>query len=216
MTIKERILDCLQIHPEGLDDDQLSEILGLSQRQTANSNCRQLALEGYIRRERVDGIIHNFWLGVPFQPNQNTNNQVGEMSVEEYHLQWYWEGNVQKTVVNYLLTANYSIIQNVNILNHERGIDVIAEKEGKEIWITVKGYPRPKLTTNPRLQAAHWFASAIYDIIKYREKDNSVRLVFALPDFDRYRNISKDISWFKKASGFTFYWILNSGEVEVD
>ncbi|PKN99562.1 MAG: hypothetical protein CVU42_07565 [Chloroflexi bacterium HGW-Chloroflexi-4] len=218
MTIRERIIDCLQSHPEGLNDDQLTELLNLSRRQTANSYCRRLEVEGHIRRDIVDGIINNFLMDIPVeihqQHNITENENIDEMSVEEYQLQWYWEGNVQATLVKYLKSLNYNIVQEVDTRTHQRGVDVITEKGGQEMWITVKGYPRPKRRTNPRLQAAHWFASALYDIIKYREKDNSVQLAFALPDFERYRNISKGISWFKKASGFTYFWVNNNGMVD--
>jgi hypothetical protein len=214
MKTKDKIALYLQDHPEGVNDSDLTNALGIANHAHTNSKCHQLVSEGYVARREKNGTLHNFWLGVPYQLMPEINVTDREMSVEEYRKQWYWEGNVQSTLVNYLKSKGYHVAQEANTQTHQRGIDIIAMKNEQALWITVKGYPRPKITTNPRLQAVHWFSSALYDIIKYREKDNSVQLAFALPDFDRYRNISKDVSWFKKASNFVFYWIKDDGVIE--
>lgn len=61
MTIKESIISFLQNHPDGADDDELANVLGLSARQQANSRCRQLEKEGLVVRRLVNGKIRNFW-----------------------------------------------------------------------------------------------------------------------------------------------------------
>ena len=53
MTIQDRILDYLQKHPEGVDDDALTIALSLAQRQQANQRCRRLEQFGFITRRRV-------------------------------------------------------------------------------------------------------------------------------------------------------------------
>jgi hypothetical protein len=60
MTIAQRILELLQHQPQGLDDDQIAEVLSLKARQKANSRCRQLEKEGYVTRRSVNGKIRNF------------------------------------------------------------------------------------------------------------------------------------------------------------
>jgi len=49
MTIRNRIIDHLKNHPEGIDDDDLAFNLGLKSRQQANTRCRQLEKEGFVK-----------------------------------------------------------------------------------------------------------------------------------------------------------------------
>jgi len=213
MTIKERILNYLQSHPEGVGDGELTRVLEIRNHASTNSKCRELEREGYIKRDKSYYPLKNFWLGKPYDPKKKEiSNQ--ELPVEEYHETWYWEKNVQDTVVDFLKLNGYEIISEANTKTHERGIDIIAKKDGVDLWISVKGYPRMKTTTNPRLQCVHWFSSALYDMIKYRERNNEVKLAIALPDFERYRNLAKEISWFKADAKFTFFWVQQDHKIE--
>jgi hypothetical protein len=65
MTNKEEIFDLIQKHPEGLDDDDISNMTGIEPRQQVQQLCNQLASVKRIRRESVDKAgkrrkIHNF------------------------------------------------------------------------------------------------------------------------------------------------------------
>ena len=65
MTNKEEIFDLLQQHPEGLDDDDITEMTGIQSRQQVQQLCNQLASSKRIRRESVEKTgkrrkIHNF------------------------------------------------------------------------------------------------------------------------------------------------------------
>ena len=64
-TNKEQIFDLIQCHPEGLDDDDISELSGVRPRQQVQQLCNQLAAVDRIRRESVSKAgkrrkIHNF------------------------------------------------------------------------------------------------------------------------------------------------------------
>ena len=64
-TNKEQIYELIQRHPEGLDDDDISELSGIGPRQQVQQLCTQLALSERIRRESVSKAgkrrkIHNF------------------------------------------------------------------------------------------------------------------------------------------------------------
>jgi len=50
MTHADRILGALSRYPQGLDDDELSTLLGITPRQAVNQVCRRLAAAGVIRR----------------------------------------------------------------------------------------------------------------------------------------------------------------------
>ena len=65
MTNKEEVFDLIQGHPEGLDDDDISEMTGIRPRQQIQQLCNQLAATKRIRRESVEKTgkrrkIHNF------------------------------------------------------------------------------------------------------------------------------------------------------------
>jgi hypothetical protein len=129
---------------------------------------------------------------------------------------WFWEGNVQSRVVIYLATLSYCIRSVADTASHQQGIDIVAEKNEKNLWVTVKGYPRGTEKTNPSIQATHWFTHAVFDIVQYRERDKYVSLAIALPDYPRYHTLAQRITWFKLAANFIYYWVKQSGEVSTE
>lgn len=214
MTNKQRIISYLQNHPEGIDDDKLAKVLDLSTRQQANMRCRELEKEGLVIRQPINGKIHNFWVG----------NNIQSLLLVESHLEtkpakfeyWFWEGNVQTKVVEYLRAQGYQNISEVDTASHQRGIDIKAEQSGISLWVTVKGYPIGTKKTNPSVQAAHWFKHAIFNIVQYRERDKEVLLAVALPDKTRYQDLAKKITWFKPIAKFSYFWVRENGEVSVE
>jgi hypothetical protein len=58
--------------------------------------------------------------------------------------------------------------------------------------------------------------NGIFDIIKYREKNKNLELAFATPDFPRYRNLAENITWFKSAAKFSYFWVKEDGSVRVE
>ena len=65
MTNREEVFGLIQGHPEGLDDDDISELTGIKPRQQIQQLCNQLAASNRIRRESVEKTgkrrkIHNF------------------------------------------------------------------------------------------------------------------------------------------------------------
>lgn len=206
MTIRERIIDYLQRHPEGVDDDLLTKALSLRQRQIANQYCRRLAGEELVERRPVRGKIHNFWVGNP--------GPGGKPPQPEPVIQtWYWEGNVQAFVVQYLSAQNYRIRSVANTARHERGKDIVAERDGHQVWISAKGYPEDTQKTRASTQAGHWFKDVVFDMLIYREEDKSAELGIALPDFPRYRDLAAKIAWLKPVAGFVYYWVQENGSV---
>ena len=222
-TNRDRILGYLQEQPEGADDDELAVALGFSQRQTANSICRQLEKEGHIIRvKRPSEKIINFWKdGSPVEPDTASKRKeqlvtkVPREQVEgsDPHEDWYWEGNVQSKVVKFLAEKRYSIIRVANTKDREKGKDIIAKSGPNVLWVTVKGYPRPTEKTPAAVQAGHWFSSAMFDIICWHGENPDVELVLALPDFKRYRDLADRVAWLRSVARFSFFWVQQSGEI---
>lgn len=211
MTIRDRIILLLQEHPEGMDDDALTVALHLKQRQQANMRCRLLAQERLIIRRRVQGKLCNFWNG----DNQTSSGDISSnpdmpIIASSSAEAWYWEGNVQAAVVQYLMTQGWEIHFAANTISRERGIDIRALRDEASLWITVKGYPRGTTKTRPSTQAGHWFKVAVFDIISYRGQSETVTLGIALPDFPRYRSLAQKIGWFQSVAGFSY--LLGAGK----
>jgi hypothetical protein len=217
MTTKQQIIVFLQNHPEGADDDELATTLGLSYRQQANMRCRELEKDGLVIRRQVDGKIRNFWAGKEVETRiaATAIQQVSQHNLSKYE-HWFWEGNVQSQVISHLAAKDYEIRSVADTASHQRGIDIVAEKNSKPIWVSVKGYPQGTTKTNPSVQAAHWFKQAIFDIIAYREQDRNVVLAVALPDYPRYRSMANKITWLKPVADFYYFWVKESGEVIVE
>lgn len=127
---------------------------------------------------------------------------------------WYWEGNVQSKVVDYLVQNNYTIRSVADTAARTPGVDVIAlSYGGKEIWISVKGYP----DKSSNVQARHWFSGAIFDLILYHGEKPEVDLAIALPDgFTTYSNLLPRIKWLKEALPFKVYWVCENGRVRLE
>jgi len=222
MTIRDRIIDYLKNHPEGIDDDDLAFSLGLKSRQQANTRCRQLENEGLVKRVVVNGKLNNFW-AENFYPRTATEMQVKVVSPQAKKKTqptetpkssyWFWEGNVQSKVINFLVSQKYQIRSVADTASHQIGIDIMAEKDGKKLWVSVKGYPRGTEKTNASTQSRHWFIHAIFDIIEYRERDKEAFLAVAFPDFPSYRNLAKKITWLKSAAKFVYIWVKEDGSV---
>lgn len=215
MTIRERIIDYLSRHPEGVDDDELTKVLDLKYRQQANQRCRELESEGLVKRRLRHGKIHNFWVGgdkviIPKKRGESTLLTSPSKNDKE---NWFWEGNVQSVVVHYLASKGYSIRSVADTAKKQPGKDIIAEKDGKLLWVTVKGYPKGTKKTRPTTQASHWFKQAMFDIIEYRGESQEVELALALPDFSRYRTLVERIKWFESAADFKYIWIQENGRV---
>lgn len=191
MTIRQRVITFLQNHPYGIDDDELAKTLNLSARQQANIRCRELEKEGLVIRRAVNGKIQNFWAGKDIPPAEPIV-QAHENILSKFNY-WFREGHVQSRAVDYLEKQHYKIVSTADTASHQTGIDIIAEQNGVQLWVTVKGYPVGTAKTNPSVQAGHWFKQAIFDIIQYRERDKEVALAVALPDYPRYlKNGKKD------------------------
>ena len=185
MTIKQRIAEYLSRHTEGVDDDELAKALNLKQRQQANSRCRELESEGLVARRLVDGKIHNFWIGGNQLVAQQKSEKKGKESIssEKGDDNWFWEGNIQSSIIKYLTTQGYQIRSVADTARRQPGKDITAEKYGKTLWISVKGYPKGTSRTHPSTQASHWFKQIIFDIIEYRGESKEAELVvgFGLP-----------------------------------
>lgn len=222
MTVRDRIVGHLRAHPEGVDDDTLTEALGLRRRQHANQECRKLESAGLVERRRVDGKTRNF-----LQDRGDRSNPASELaqrvpvrssngSQQNAGKSWDWEGNVQSAVVSFLVSNGFTIRRVADTLTREHGKDIVAvSPSGQQLWVSAKGRPGGTPRTSPYLMARHYFESAVHDLLCWREEDNSVSLALGLPDFVTYQSSAKKITGQLLELKATILWVSENGTVEV-
>lgn len=189
--------------------------------QQANISCRALAQEGLVSRRQVLGKIHNLWIGQEATialPSQPVSQMTANPHLPPHYKSdnWFWEGNVQDQVVRYLQAHKWAIRSCADTASHQRGKDIIAKRNGSELWVPVKGYPTGTKRTHATVQAGHWFKGAVFDIIRYRGENERALLGIALPDFPRYHRLAETIRWLEPVASFVYYWVQPTGEITHD
>ncbi len=84
MTNIQKVLELIQANPEGLDDDEITGRLGISQRQQVYQICIKLERDGLIKRDSVQKAgkrkkIHNFPVNAELEA-VNRSSQSGKIA----------------------------------------------------------------------------------------------------------------------------------------
>ncbi|MBL7487880.1 hypothetical protein I6A60_18975 [Frankia sp. AgB1.9] len=137
--------------------------------------------------------------------------------------EWHTETNVQAAVVSALAAAGWRILSVANTATKERGVDVVASRDGGTVGVEVKGYPSRGYAdparagetkpTSPSTQAGHWFAQAVLAAMRLRGKQPHWRSVIALPDFSRYRDLHTETAGSLDAALIEVWWVGQDGVV---
>ncbi|CAA9562849.1 MAG: hypothetical protein AVDCRST_MAG70-1799 [uncultured Thermomicrobiales bacterium] len=120
---------------------------------------------------------------------------------------WFWEGNIQATVIERLVAVGWTVIRQANTATREPGKDIELQREDVTLWVTVKGFPNGTPRTHPNTQARHWFTAAIFDVILWREADQDTRIAVALPAMPTYRRQATRTTWFQRTADFSYLWV---------
>ncbi len=219
MAKRDDVLAALNDTGKPVCDDCLVPLAGLASRQQANAIGRALKSRALI----VRGVGVCSACG----KSKTVSGQAGVSLPQADHHEsrsddrpWYWEGNVQDAVVDFLSERGFRILSAANTATKEAGVDIIASgPAGTEWWITVKGYPerKPNKVTNPSTQARHWFSHAMFDIVVYRSKEKRIALGVALPDgFKTYHHLREKASWLHESAPFTYFWVGGDGSVRIE
>jgi hypothetical protein len=216
MTVRDRVLALLQ--STALCDDCVGEKLKLPARQSANIAGRELEKQGAVSRPRTlcKGCratkIVNVATGTSTVTTSSTATTVVPSTTPGVR-PWSWEGNVQDRIIEHLKTEGWTIERAANTATREAGKDIVAKREGRRLWVSVKGYPVKSMN----VQARHWFAGALFDLLMYRSSDPDVELGIGLPEgFKTYTNLLPRVTWAKTQLPFVVFWVAQSGVVTVE
>ncbi|HBV98055.1 MAG: hypothetical protein JL50_00885 [Peptococcaceae bacterium BICA1-7] len=223
MTVKERILATVERANGPVCDDCMVKLAELTARQVSYQVCENLAAEGTIGRGNHRSCIICGKIKITnWSPNAGnaTSPKPAKVKKEEPASKsvngtkpWYWEGNVQAALAAHLLSEGYSIRSVADTESRAPGKDIIAiSPEGRELWVSVKGFPE----SSPNTQARHWFSGAIFDLILYHGENPDVTPALGLPDgFPTYKGLVPRVKWLQESMPFKIYWVEESGRVTV-
>jgi hypothetical protein len=215
MTAKESIVQVLHQTSQRICDDCMKEAAHLKVLQVSYTVCTDLAGRGTIGRgHSTCGLCRKTkicsWADPHSQPKAVTGSTVPvQRRIDERP--WFWEGNVQKTLVSWLAMRGYSIRSVADTAARAPGKDIIAlSPDDRELWVSVKGYPE----NSPHVQARHWLAGAIFDLVLYRNERPDIELALGLPDgFVTYTSLAARVTWLRRATPFTLFWVAEDGQV---
>jgi hypothetical protein len=107
-----------------------------------------------------------------------------------------WEGNVQSAIAAHLVADGARIIATADTASQAHGVDIVAEQDGQQLLIEVKGYPSgvyargAKAGQRKKPQSAEpWLAKALFTTLRTRAKHPQARVGIGLPDMPRYRDL---------------------------
>ncbi|OAB63278.1 hypothetical protein AY599_06645 [Leptolyngbya valderiana BDU 20041] len=199
-------------------DDCLSAHTGITPRQTVNLNARRLERRKLAaKREAMlcayckDHKVCNRATGLTWRPAAAS---APAKPLPDY---WHWEGHVQDAIVEHLRAEGYDIRSAADTASKAAGKDIIAEKDGRALWISVKGFPAGTAKTNASSQSRHWFAKAVFDLVLYKDQEGDADLALGLPGgYKTYHALADRVTWLRTNLPFSIYWVAEDGSVRVE
>jgi Holliday junction resolvase-like predicted endonuclease len=135
--------------------------------------------------------LHRLW-----RKSVNENHSPKEIAVD-VTTDWFWEGNVVNALVHHLAAKGWKIESQANTHSRERGVDLLASKQGIILLVEAKGYPsksyrdprraNEQKSTNPINQAEKWYSHAVLKALRLQTSNPEAKVALAFPDFPRYR-----------------------------
>ena len=139
--------------------------------------------------------------------------------------EWHTEENTQSLLVEWLRAEGWTIVRTADTATRERGVDVVAERDGRRLGVEVKGFPSRFYVvgskkgqvkpTAPVEQAKKWFSHALVPAMRLRTREPELRSVMCFPDFPVYRRLHADTASSLRAAGIEMWLVAESGEVVV-
>jgi len=144
-------------------------------------------------------------------------------------LDWFWEGNVQERIIDYMLNVEkFEILIKSNTFKKTRGPDILARKDDLLRQVSVKGYPSDKYTTDfpggkkgekkktrPATQARHWFSEALLELILAKSDREHLEIALGFPKFQTYLSLLNKIKFFREKIGLYCYLVSQNGQVRL-
>lgn len=166
----------------------------------------------YVRYRNENGVASDTRDNSRFEPTLRT--------VEGHDL--LTEACVQARLVGYLRDEGWTIVSEADTVSRQRGTDIVATRGSRTLGIEVKGYPGrtyadprragEKKTTQPGVQAGHYFAGAILSAMQQKSRQPEMLSVIAFPDVPRYRKLAAEVASSLAAAGIGL-WLIDEHDI---
>jgi len=112
--------------------------------------------KGEKRYMRVDGFFEE----------ERSGNIFGRWP-REYPKDWFWEGNVVDALERALAESGWRIENKADTQSKQQGVDLLASKESRELFVEAKGYPSkeyrdPRVRRNKTYEACEPGATVVF------------------------------------------------------
>lgn len=145
------------------------------------------------------------------------------LGVKNMSNEWFWEGNVVKTVCIYLQQQGWTIEKTADTESREAGVDIQASKDGEVLLVEIKGYPStvyqrgakkglPKIT-NPSTQARHWYSEVLLSALLRQSANPTATVAIAFPEFPVFTGLVRRTRQALARLGIVIYLVKESGEI---
>lgn len=134
------------------------------------------------------------------------------------------EASVQAMLVAHLVRDGWEIRRVADTGTKERGIDVVAARDGRVLAVEVKGYPSRGTyadpgragevkPTQPGTQARHWYAQAILKAMLTLNEFPDYEVAIGLPDVPTYRALYERTCGSLAKAGIRVMFVAEHGGV---
>ena len=203
MTNADRILDILKRYPEGLDDDELSQLSGVTPRQTVNQIARSLEVQGTLirRRDFVRGKIVNRLIKreAPLSPVEAR----GVKHQSPAHPAILSEDDVKKAMLDHLTQDGWTVHVK---WGRAPGIDIEAVLGERVLCIEAKG------EVSLRPQMVNYFLGALGELLQRMDAPGK-EYGLALPTHSTYVGLVNRLPlWVKQRLNLQFFFVRRDGD----
>ena len=202
MANSDRILDVLRRHPEGLDDDELSQLSGVTPRQQVNMVCRKLEADGIVLRERdyskgkiVNRLTKKEAAGIT--PTKALARSQGETKGP-----LLTEDDVKKAVCDHLTEDGWTVEV---AWGQKHGIDIKAIMQDRVLAVEAVGQGKTDPTMNIN------FLRALGELIQRMDNPHK-EYGLAFPEHRKYVNMVARLPlWVKRHLRLQFFFVRREG-----
>jgi hypothetical protein len=137
--------------------------------------------------------------------------------------EWFWEGNVQATLVRHLANDGWRIRRVADTHSREHGVDIEADRSGVTLLIEVKGYPSATYLKGPNegqkknfgvgAQARTYFGNAVLTGLLMRSDNSDARVVLVFPALETFRALARRSALPLDRAGIEIWLVDDSGRV---
>jgi hypothetical protein len=202
MTNQDLILEVLKRYPEGLDDDQLSQLSGVVPRQQVNQICRRLEANGVIAREAgaaLGKIVNRLDPGIP--------SRLPAMSPPSLPIvpgvPLVTEDDVKRAIRDHLVEDGWTVTVK---WDRKPGIDIEAVLGNRVLVIEAKG----EVPSQP--QMTNYFLGSLGELLQ-RMDAPSKEYGLALPKHGTYVGLVGRLPlWVKQHLKLQFFFVRRDGD----